>query len=133
MSETMEEQMERTVSELKGEIKALEAKREEYYRERDELEEGLKEALEPEMRKLVAFSRKQGHTWVDMQPLFSGPPENYNDEQLVEWLVDAFSAKELDGFYTDAKSIEGKIRAKRKELRREKESLANFREMLGYD
>jgi predicted nucleic acid-binding Zn-ribbon protein len=42
MSETMEEQMERAVSELKGEIKALEAKREEFYSERDELEEGLK-------------------------------------------------------------------------------------------
>jgi chromosome segregation ATPase len=133
MSETREEQMERAVSDLKGEIKALEAKREEFYSERDELEEGLKEALETEMREVVAFARKQGHTWVDMQPFFSGPPENYNDEQLVEWLVDALSAKELARFSRDAESIEGKIRAKRKELRLEKKSLANFREMLSYD
>jgi hypothetical protein len=127
-----ERDREREVARLEAEIRELQAKVRRLEREADERQVSLREELEPQMREVVGFARKRGHTWLDMEYFYGPPRATYDDEKLVELLVELFSVREVRRVADDHGGIEREIRTKRKELKKEKESLANLREMFGH-
>jgi phage gp29-like protein len=121
---------EREIARLEAEIRELKAKLRRMQRETDEREVSLREELEPQMREVVAFARQRGHTWLD-RSLIVGPPAE-DDDELAERLAQAFFASEVPRLQVDVESLVREVRAKGKELKKEKESLASLREMFGH-
>jgi flagellar motor component MotA len=114
--------LKREAKELDREVKELDAAIKAKNVEMGAVERSLRDELLPQMRELVAFARKRGHTWMDKPLLGLGGFPPYDDARLADYFVEFASVMTLGKIEHEIRKLDNELAAKRKDLRRKKET-----------